>query len=275
MLKKLFYYDFRALARYMIPTVCIVLGICLLAGVFLSIYMANTGNSITDVTNPIGTVLSLSVGMVYLFLIFGLLGAVLAFYIIYILRVRTHMYGDEGYLTLTVPATPHEFTLSKLFSGTLWFYITALAVVIGAIVAIVIPIMFIPGMFGPSGSASQPVALTVTEVIAWIVYPIAYAVVVPIAQVMFLQATVSFGSLLAGKAHIGISIVFYMGVNFVMSLIQSILSGVFLTGTLVYTMDYGLLMIFDGLTVLLLYGGLGVATYFLNVYLLKHKVNLE
>ena len=78
MLKKLFYHDFRALARYMIPTVCIVLGICLLAGIILSIFMANVDGMFSgdylDAFTLLETILTLSVGLVYLFLFFGLIG---------------------------------------------------------------------------------------------------------------------------------------------------------------------------------------------------------
>lgn len=275
MLKKLFYHDFRALSRYMIPTVCILLGVCVLAGIFLSIYMANT-EGMFEPGNFLGGLLSASVVMVYFFLVFGLMGAILAFYIIYILRVRSHMYGDEGYLTLAIPATPHEFTLSKLFSGTIWFYITAIAIVIGAIVSIFIPTLFIPGMTaGSGGGAGGTVTTPATEVIASILNIFTFLLVMPISQVMFLQATVSFGSLLAGKSHIGISILFYIGVNFALSIIQSLCSELILFGAVAGTATYGGLMLLNGLISFLMYAGLGVGTYFLNIWLLRRKINLE
>ena len=42
-----------------------------------------------------------------------------------------------------------------------------------------------------------------------------------------------------------------------------------------YQMDFGALMIINAMLSLLMYCALGIGTYFLNIHLLKRKVNLE
>ena len=161
--------------------------------------------------------------------------------------------------------------------GTIWFYITAITVIIGAIISIVVPLFFLPGATEGTGGGitGTPAALNVLDVLTTVLYVLAYTVVVPFAQVMFLQTTVSFGSLLAGKSHIFASIGFYFGVNFALSTITSMVSNFLLVGIATNSVNYSLFAFINALIYIGIYIGLFIGMYCWNIHLLKNKVNLE
>ena len=273
MLKKLFSHDMRALSRYMVPIICALLGIAVVACVCLSIFWANN-EFIMNPYNPFMGLFSVSFAFVYVFLFLTIAVGFFAFYIVYILRVRSHMFGDEGYLTMAVPATAHEHTLSKLFSGAVWYYISAITEIVVLIVAFVVPILFTPGMFDgttpPPDTATEAIsALGVLNIVLTILL---YAVIMPFTQVMILQATVTIGSLMGKKSHIAISVLVYIGINLTSSLLQSILTDCILIGG---RGDPDLLGVLYTGILWLIQIGLFVSLYFINTRLLTRHVNLE
>lgn len=270
MLKKLFYYDFRALGRTMIPTVLCTFGISVLASILFSVYYA------TDNT-MLSSVLDMLVISAQGLLTMGLVFSFLSFYIIYLLRIRSHIYGDEGYLTLVLPANAHQHTLAKLFSGTLWGYIHSITLALSVLLTMFIPLLFSPEFSSSLGDPETTTAglsafLGVLEIVAPLVG-------IP-SQLMLIFAAISVGSLLTPRARNLISILFYIGINTASQFLSGIIELLFFDPLLYYDEAYNLLneevyMLCTSLLGIAFSIVIGVLMYFLNVHLLKKKVNLE
>lgn len=111
MFGKLLKYEFKSTGKWYLLITLIALGMSVLAGVF-------GGNSSTDIQNYGSNAREVVEGIFALILVIGIVGLYLSNYYIIIRRFYTNLYGREGYLTWTLPASPHAILLSK-FLGAL------------------------------------------------------------------------------------------------------------------------------------------------------------
>ena len=111
MFGKLLKYEFKSTGKWYLLITLIALGMSVLAGVF-------GGNSSTDIANYGTNAREVVEGIFALILVIGIVGLYLSNYYIIIRRFYTNLYGREGYLTWTLPASPHAILLSK-FLGAL------------------------------------------------------------------------------------------------------------------------------------------------------------
>lgn len=114
MLGKLFKYDFKAVARYILP----LLGLLFLSACGTKLMLELPDNTLVEmlrfffeVTYAI-SVIAIGVGA----------------FIVLILHFYKSLMGDQGYLSFSLPVTPGEHLMSKLLNGTFWILLTVLAV---------------------------------------------------------------------------------------------------------------------------------------------------
>ena len=113
MLRKLFKYDFRCMARSFIPLMVAYLAV---SGIFRVMMMIDG----QDVSLPltlffiISTILYITLN--YAVGLYAFIGN--------IQRYSKNLFSDEGYLMLTLPVKPWHHIVSKLISAFVWFAIT-------------------------------------------------------------------------------------------------------------------------------------------------------
>lgn len=124
MLGKLMKHEFRATGRVMGP---LYLTLLLLA--------AGANGSVRLLSSTRNRFLT-AMGGVELFA-FGLVIVALCVMtlVVMINRFRTNLLGDEGYVTLTLPASVHEQVWAKLIVSTVWAFVSVAAICLAAMIA--------------------------------------------------------------------------------------------------------------------------------------------
>ncbi len=126
MLKKLFKYEWKFFWK--VPaTINLALAIITLLGVMFII------SPLWELESElIGILMSTSLMFYYLSIFAGSIAVT-----VYIaIRFYRSAYTDEGYLTHTLPVTPRQIILSKLFVGVIWTFITGCVIAISVAVLI-------------------------------------------------------------------------------------------------------------------------------------------
>lgn len=274
MLKKLFYYDFRALGRTMIPTVLCTFGISVLASILFSVYYA-TGEM--DLFSAVDSLIFI----VQILLLLVLAYSLLLIYIFYISRIRTHMYGDEGYLTLVLPASPRQHILSKVLSGSIWGLIHTIVVFLSIFLVLIVPLFFSQEMTGNVGGSevgTQSIG-SIWATLA-VICMLIHIIVSFFANYLLIFAAVSVGHILCNRGRMLISILFFFGVNIATGMLTTIVSlsfdPVLYYDASQHAMKNGDIYLFcSSLTNLMVTVATAILMYLLSVHLLKKKINLE
>ncbi len=117
MLGKLLKHEFRATARMMLPMLAVLLGLNLLADA--SMLLAEHTRE-----GFLAFLMALIVGLFFV----GVIVAVVMTLVVLTLRFYRNFFGDEGYVTFTLPATVHEQLWAKLLAALVWFFATMLEI---------------------------------------------------------------------------------------------------------------------------------------------------
>lgn len=126
MLSKLIKHEFRALSRFLLPIHILLLVACLI-GRFMFQAMA-----MMDLPNVI-----LIVSFVFLISIWIVVPCATS--ILIVVRYYKSLYTDEGYLTLTLPATRGQLLFSKAFAACVWSILDLAIVIAGLAIVVIIP----------------------------------------------------------------------------------------------------------------------------------------
>ena len=111
MFGKLLKYEFKSTAKWYLLITLIALGLSILTGIIGASSVPSFLHMDVDTLRVVSGILGI--------LIFGgVIGLYLSNYYIIIRRFYSNIYGREGYLTWTLPASPHAIILSK-FVGAL------------------------------------------------------------------------------------------------------------------------------------------------------------
>lgn len=118
MVKKLYKHEFEAYLRVWVPTQLVFLGIALLARLIQLFESETTVYNIINGSSIFAFVLALlvSVGLTFVFSI---------------VRFYKNLFTGEGYLTFTLPVTPTQHILTKLFTAVAFQVATVLVALIG------------------------------------------------------------------------------------------------------------------------------------------------
>ena len=126
MLGKLIKHEFRALSRFLLPIHILLLVACLI-GRFMFQAMDTM-----DLPNVI-----LIVSFVFLISIWIVVPCATS--ILIVVRYYKSLYTDEGYLTLTLPATRGQLLFSKAFAAFVWSILDLAIVIAGLAIVVIIP----------------------------------------------------------------------------------------------------------------------------------------
>ena len=111
MFGKLLKYEFKSTAKWYLLITLIALGLSVLTGII-------AGSSSTTIRSWDLDTMQIVAGTIGILIFGGVIGLYLSNYYIIIRRFYSNLYGREGYLTWTLPASPHAIILSK-FVGAL------------------------------------------------------------------------------------------------------------------------------------------------------------
>ena len=111
MFGKLLKYEFKTTSKWYLLITLIALGLSVLTGII-------SGSSVPSFVNMEVDTMQMVTGTLGILIFGGIIGLYLSNYYIIIRRFYSNLYGREGYLTWTLPASPHAIILSK-FVGAL------------------------------------------------------------------------------------------------------------------------------------------------------------
>ena len=119
MLRKLLKHEFRATGRIMLP----VIGILLATSVAANLSLRYLLGSDVWFFSTLGILLLTAFGS-------AIGGVFIVSFILMIQRFYKNLLQDEGYVMLTLPVSIHQHIWSKLIVSSVWFIVTALAVIL-------------------------------------------------------------------------------------------------------------------------------------------------
>lgn len=139
MVIKLWKHELRATARVMLP---------LCGGVLLAGVTARLAGAL--LTRPgLPESLGLLLGLVYVLFFLGLAALYFAPLVLMVLRFRTNLLGDEGYLMMMLPASVHSHLWAKLLTALVWAVAAALTAGVAGLLwaSGAVPVLRLAGQF--------------------------------------------------------------------------------------------------------------------------------
>lgn len=285
MLGKLIKYEWKGL-RFPLMIMMIVLAgtMILTCGVILTI------NPKLDETLTWYSVMALMLSIFLYY--FGIIGCTLGTTLIVVVRFYKTCYTDQGYLTHTLPVTPHQLLNSKILTAIFTQLLMIFAIILSIFIILQVGIHHVFS-FIPDYSYAElrhEFSIVFADILdsfedefglrlgLYIAYLLFYCIVGVISNVITLFGCVSLGQLYAKHRIVG-AIAAYFLLQFVMMIIGYItaipmytrmLAGTYYDNATVFgimspTMNMSLLT-----TVLL-----AVVMYFVNLHMMTKKLNLE
>ncbi|MBQ8893033.1 MAG: hypothetical protein IJ043_01320 [Clostridia bacterium] len=277
MFNKIFKYDFKFVFRLWWIYALITAGLALIGGALLrgiiEFITANIDNFLFYILAFLG----------FFTVIIGLCCFPLAAVIICLVRYYKNFYSDEGYLTFTLPVKRTSLLNSKILTFLL-FEIMSVAVLI-----IDIYLILVIGIKGFHTELANLLPMLLDELKEiWnpsltadvIIFPfLLLASALMGINLYYLCFTV--GSVISKRYKVLAALGIYLGVSVAMSFIQQIISSFTISNLMFTSITYtefatngAEFTIYLGLMTLL-YGGIAIGAYFINLHCIKNKLNLS
>lgn len=264
MFGKLLKYEFKSTAKWYLLITLIALGLSVITGVI----GGSATNGFVDMETDSMRIVTGTLGI----LIFGgVIGLYLSNYYIIIRRFYSNLYGREGYLTWTLPASPHAIILSK-FIGAL---VASLYCIFLLFFSSLITILVIGAVMGQDLS---PVFSVISEAFSHsIVYWIFIWWIFTTASGIFLfYVSIALGQLFQNRRGLK-AVLFFFLLCIVLSIIGTVVNPVRDQNAVWLTIAYGNIddlgsnfvpgLIYEVIKI--------VSMYFTIHYISKYKLNLQ
>lgn len=286
MLGKLIKHDFRAFSRTLLPLQLGVLGGGLLAAVLARLTAlligTNASGAATGFLWLFGALSALLTGLLFI----AICSSALVTLVLICIRVQKSFFGDEGYLTFSLPTTTGRLLWSKIITGTVWLVINSL---------IILLTMFLFGLFGTTqetfvnmdvlrglgsffgGFGDLFVALFTADATPgmWLMAILGVIDVLAglLLAVLSLYFAVIAGGMMAKKHKLLAAIAVYFAIHFCLGFVLAV-CGAFAIAVVSVANPLGAvwLMLVGALIVL---GGLSTGLFFWARQLLKNRLNLQ
>lgn len=282
MLGKMFSYDFKALSRILVPihlALLLVGFVCAVAG-FTGYASSEFDNLLDRVAPEVSSTIIAFAGITCIFCMLLMLSAVVATFVIILVRFYRNLFTDQGYLTLTLPLTAAQQTLSKVLAGMAWL-LTDAVVVMGCLTAFsiaseglqvsaytdLLPIWILKasnGLIYSGSEASVPEFVVLCQLCL-------SAVMQMLFMLMTAYAAFCLGSAASARHKLAAGIGMFIGIRWVYGLVLGFFSVLFaFSGMFEWqsTMDIlGAIAVIAEIAMI-------VGAWFVCVWVLKSKVNL-
>jgi len=292
MLKKLLKYEYKSVSRILVPAILGTIALALLTAVLFKIsytYLPPENEVIIEegvvvgvsITNNILSVILLTL---LIFSIIAIIASVFVIGFILLQRYYKNFFGDEGYLTFTLPVKTSAHLTAKLISGVFWMLLGGIGVVISVFVLVVF------GTAEKGQIINKEVLDTfsmlfkelfemvgVGDGVAYIIELVLLILIQCIAQMLLFYLAITLGSIIAKKHKVLTSVGMYLGINAaagtIINIIAAIVFGkVYITNNLsVFANSAHLFFILF----IVLYSVISVVVFILINDLLRRKLNLE
>ena len=213
MLSKLLKHEFRATGRTMLPVYAAVVVLAVLANF-----------SIRVIDRSVHTLLTIFCGLIIAAFVIGIIAAGIMTVVMMIKRFYTNYLKDEGYLMHTLPVSVHELVWSKMIVSVVWFAATFVVIwLVILLTALIQTGTSLAQFFAGFPSWAEIKAMMAEAGIRsgdlWVIgLEMLLAVVVAgLYTCLHFYAAMSLGHMFA-KDKILLSIVFFVGISFVLSL---------------------------------------------------------
>ena len=200
-------------------------------------------------------------------------------------RYYKNVYTDEGYLTNTLPVTPRQIILSKLFVSTIWSFITSIVITISVFLLIHCALISYENVniFSEMANVwSEFVILCEDELglslTSFLVAILLSLIISPIFSILMMYSSIALGQLFT-KHKIAGAVIWYIIQYMIIQTVTSLIMNVPLFFGLMEA-DYNNISpmsiinpIMYGSILLTLAATVGL--YFITEYMLKKKLNLD
>lgn len=273
MFTKLLKYEFKSQQKLLTTLSFAALGAGLVGGLALWLLIDVLENVENVTASAVGSILS----TILLFgVILGIVGYVIAVWILLLYRFYKHHYSEEGYLTFTLPVTAHQTLLATIVNMVIWEVI-ALVTCLCAICMI-----FAPGLafvwkhsIPETKMVWQEITAAFSElgngyftlqilmyVASWL-----YSLIIPLT-------CISLGCLLTKKYRILTSFAIYYGLHLGMSLISGIITVIVTVSQIASGTGSDETILLGMAIPFVLELALAVGGYFLTHRMMSKKLNL-
>lgn len=213
MLSKLLKHEFRATGRTMLPVYAAVVVLAVLANF-----------SIRVIDRSVHTLLTIFCGLIIAAFVIGIIAAGIMTVVMMIKRFYTNYLKDEGYLMHTLPVSVHELVWSKMIVSVVWFAATAVMICLVILLTALIQTgtslaQFFAGFPSWAEIKAFMEQAGIRSGDLWVIgLEMLLAVVVAgLYTCLHFYAAMSLGHMFS-KDKILLSIVFFVGISFVLSL---------------------------------------------------------
>ncbi|MCI8388664.1 MAG: hypothetical protein HFE63_09390 [Clostridiales bacterium] len=278
MLRKLIKHEFSATGGAMLLMFAAMLGLAGLTRLFI---MFERSMSLFAVPSAISA------------FFYGML-AVMSMLLVIIIAVRRfyyNVYGDEGYLTLTLPVQRWQIIISKLLTTSVWLILDVIVVLLSVFIVTLSndSLYFLQNLFAfiPEFFSMLIRALNMSDVL--VIVEMIIMVLLSIARlILTLYAAMSIGQLFNNHRILG-SIIGYVGINIASNIISHVyMATLALTSRNINLTDWffgNQLVTISGMDAfnmqvnfiiyMLLYALITVGLYFITNIIMKRRVNLQ
>lgn len=214
MLGKLFKYEFKSTARWMLPCYAFVILVSFVNMFFISVnpYSAN----------PIGNTLINSMRVLFA-ITYGISVTAMSMLTIFmaVSRFYKNLLSNEGYISLTLPVSIDEHLSVKLITATLWIFASVAIGVLSLFILTAREIQFYQ-MLRELPRAYAFINTELNGMLNVYVFEVVLLTVVATAEIILrMYFSMALGQL-SNNHKIGMAIVAYIGINFIMQIISMV-----------------------------------------------------
>ena len=224
-------YEFRAVARRVIPLFLTVLAI----SVIIALVLILAGRVLPPAMVENSTMFRDTLEIAQVFLLIGLylmiFASGIAVIVMTIRRFYTSFFTDEGYLTFTLPVSVDCHLMTKIVSAIIWSVLGSLVICLsflviggGALVGYGAQADFWEMVSGLFRSLGEVYGALWREYPGQTVLLVIYAAVSALFQIMLIYFGISLGCMVTKKHRVIVSILCIMGVNVVFSILEMFLT---------------------------------------------------
>ena len=222
-------YEFKAIARRVVPLFITVLALSVILGIGFIIDGRLLPDATADGEASVGeAIMNLGIFMTGLFIMIFVAG--ITVFVMTIQRFYQSFFTDEGYLTFTLPVTVNCHIMTKIVSMILWN-------LMGTVVTLVAYLIMLGGTEIGYGTVSSSYAELADELsylmtslsgisgeyTGSIVLFVIYAILSYIFEILLIYFGISLGCMWSKKHRVIMSIVCIIGVNIVFSIVETII----------------------------------------------------
>lgn len=282
MFGKLLKYEFKSVGKWYLALYGVAAALSIALGFWMQSFIHQSINSTNSYDYGYATGSS-TPGILFVFAMLAFMLSIFALmsstFLMNAFRFKNNVYGRQGYLTMTLPVTSHQIILSKLSAALIWYVIAGLAVFLSCIIMASIALLPIRNEI-PFHEIPQLIEEILSssfwsEYSGWVMLPTTL-LEVPV-NILCAYFAISLGQLFKDNRTV-LAVVFYIAINFGVSLISTILflpswgTAAFLVETTDY---YSNSVSMSMIIALLIQIGLGVFYYFGSHHIMTKKLNLQ